>query len=130
MIPIVLRQRLPFTTLSLTYNGMTLTLENVLLDTGSASTIIATDSVASIGLKPFPDDPIHEVFGVGGSEAVVEKIVPVIRIDGSTLRDFTIELGGMDYGFALDGIAGLDLLLAVHANIDLDALELYATPNI
>lgn len=32
----------------------------------------------------------------------------------------------MDYGFVINGIIGLDLLRAVHATIDLDALELHA----
>jgi hypothetical protein len=32
----------------------------------------------------------------------------------------------MDYGFALDGILGLDFLLAVKAIVDLDRMELHS----
>jgi len=37
--------------------------------------------------------------------------------------DFEIEVGGMNYGFEMDGIIGLDFLLRVGAIIDLAAME-------
>ncbi len=35
-----------------------------------------------------------------------------------------IEVGGMDYGFEINGILGMDFLLKTGASIDLQALEL------
>jgi hypothetical protein len=42
------------------------------------------------------------------------------------LRIFEIQVGAMRYGFPLDGIVGMDFLLATRAVIDLDARELRA----
>jgi hypothetical protein len=126
MISIVIRDSLPFVSLDVTYRGTTITLSDVLLDTGSAGTILSTDSVMGIGLEPELGDTIREVVGVGGSEPVVEKSVDFIAIDGRTVANFVIELGGMDYGFTIDGIVGLDLLRALGVTIDLDRLELRA----
>lgn len=124
MIPIVIRDQLPFISIDVTYRGSTMTLDDVLLDTGSAGTVLSTDAVVAIRLEPELSDTIREVFGVGGSEPVVEKTVDSITIDGKTIPNFVIELGGMNYGFRINGIVGLDLLRALHATIDLDTLEL------
>ncbi len=53
--------------------------------------------------------------GIGGAKFVFLK-----RID----RNFAIEVGAMDYGFAIDGIIGTDFLLQVGAVIDLSRLEI------
>ena len=52
------------------------------------------------------------------------------RVDGLTLgtfelRNFEIEIGTLDYGFAIDGILGINFLHQVGACIDLAKLELY-----
>ena len=41
------------------------------------------------------------------------------------LSDFEIEVGAMDYGFAIEGIIGLDFLRQVGAVINLAKLEIY-----
>ena len=41
------------------------------------------------------------------------------------MNDFDIEVGAMDYGFAIDGIIGTDFLLQVGAVIDLSRLEIH-----
>jgi hypothetical protein len=41
------------------------------------------------------------------------------------VSDFDIEVGAMDYGFAIDGIIGTDFLLQVGAVIDLSRLEIH-----
>jgi len=40
------------------------------------------------------------------------------------VTNFAIEVGAMDYGFAIDGIIGTDFLLQVGAVIDLSRLEI------
>jgi hypothetical protein len=41
------------------------------------------------------------------------------------VRDFEVEVGAMDYGFAIDGIVGMDWLTQVGAVIDLSRLEVF-----
>jgi hypothetical protein len=62
---------LPYVTATLTYQGQELSLENVLLDTGSAGVIFSTDRVLEIGLHYAPEDAVHRIRGVGGAEFVL-----------------------------------------------------------
>src|SRR3990172_3000680 len=89
---------LPFTEVTLIHRGKTLTLDRVLIDTGSAGTIFDVDVLAKIDLLHEPEDSIHTFTGVGGSEFVVEKKVEQIKIMSLEIADFTIEIGTMDYG--------------------------------
>ena len=49
---LVLRDNLPFVTVTLAYQGAQVTIANVLVDTGSARTIFAADVVANIHITP------------------------------------------------------------------------------
>lgn len=126
MTDITLRDSLAFVELTVTFRGKTVTLSDVLLDTGSGSTVLAADAVDAIGLRGELKDVIRAIHGVGGSEFVIEKPADALTLDGVTVTDFPVEVGGLDYGFVINGIVGLDLLRAVRATIDLDALELRA----
>jgi len=95
-----------------------------LLDPGSASTFFSTDALSAIGLTYEPDDPLHCIHGIGGSDFVFMKRVNQASIGEREVHDFAVEVGGMDYGFQLDGLVGTDLLLAVGAVIDLATLEI------
>ncbi len=121
---IELRGGLLFVSVRLRHGGQEVELHDVLLDTGSAGTGFSTDAVSMIGLTYEPDDPLHRIHGVGGSEFVFMKRVDQASVGERQVRDFTVEVGGMDYGFQLDGIIGTDFLLGVGAVIDLTALEI------
>ena len=49
-MPLTLRDNLPFTTITVTYQGRTMDIPQVLVDTGSATTLLAADIVATIGM--------------------------------------------------------------------------------
>lgn len=116
------RAGLLFARARLQYREQELELHDVLLDTGSAGTLFATDSVSAIGLVYEPDDALRRIHGVGGSEFVFMKRVDRVSVGELQVSNFTVEVGAMDYGFRLDGIIGTDFLLAVGAIIDLSAL--------
>lgn len=118
---------LPFVSLQLTQGEQSIILPNVVLDTGSAGTILQTDLVAQVGVRLEPNDLISEVHGIGGVEFVVTKQIDVIGIDELAARNFTIEIGAMDYGFDFDGILGFDFLQQTGAVIDLGAMEIRST---
>ncbi len=113
---------LPFTTVNLTFNGIKIEIENVLIDTGSATTVLAADQVAKVGLVPAPDDILYTLRGIGGTEVVFARQVEYLQLEEHGLADFEVEIGGMDYGFEINGILGMDFLTEAKAIIDLGKL--------
>ncbi len=91
----------------------------------AGSTILAADRVALIGIVPQQDDVLHVIHGVGGSEVVFSRKVQRLQVGERDLKRFEIEIGGMDYGFAISGILGMDFLARAGAMIDLHKLELH-----
>ena len=114
-----LKNNLPFTTAIVAYQGQEVKVENVLVDTGSASTILAVDAVRSIKIYPLPEDTLHTIHGVGGSETVFSRVVDYVQLGEQRLANLEIEIGGMDYGFEINGILGMDFLTKVGAIINL-----------
>ena len=114
-----LKDNLPFTTVTLGYRGQELEIENILVDTGSASTIFAADGLAAIQIIPLPDDILHTIRGVGGSETVFSRVVDYVKVGEKRLAGLEIEVGGMEYGFEFDGILGMDFLTNAGAIINL-----------
>lgn len=119
-----IKNGLPYISATLEHRRQRVTLKNVLLDTGSAGTIFSTDKVAAIGLTYEPDDFVHRIRGVGGSEFVFTKRVDGLKVGSLQVAGFELEIGAMNYGFDMDGIVGLDFLTAVGAIIDLDEMKL------
>ena len=62
---LTLKDDLPFISLKVTYQGREIEVPEVLVDTGSAGTLLAADSVAQIGIMPEPDDTLHTIRGMG-----------------------------------------------------------------
>ena len=122
---IQVRDGLPYVTVTLLYRGQQLYLANVLLDTGSAGTLFAADQVLAVGLQYEADDLVQRIRGVGGAEFVFIKRLDRLSVGELQVSDFNIEVGAMDYGFAIDGIIGTDFLLQVGAVIDLSRLEIH-----
>ena len=115
---------LPFVSVTLRQENNIMVMENVLLDTGSASCIFSTDRLRDAGIYPKPTAHIRRIRGVGGDEAVVEIEVDQIET-GDLLADrFVIEAGAMDYGFAIEGILGFDFLQQTGAVLDLALMEI------
>ena len=119
-----LRDGLPFTRVVISYLGKEIEIDNVLVDTGSASTLFAADQVAQISITPEPNDTLYAIRGVGGSETVFSRVVEEIRIAQHGVKQFEIEIGGMDYGFEINGIVGMDFLTGVGAIINLKDLRI------
>ena len=119
-----IQDSLPFVTAVLIYRGQQLVLENMLLDTGSASTILSTDRVQKVGLVPRPEDALHEIRGVGGVEIVFARKIDCLMVGEFAVENFEVEIGAMEYGIAIDGIVGLDFLTQMKAILDFDRLEM------
>lgn len=68
-------------------------LKNVLIDTGSASSILKLDLVEIIGVKAEPDDLLGTITGVGGSELVYLKTVYLLEIGEMRIEDVKVDIG-------------------------------------
>lgn len=121
---LTLRDNLLFVAVTVVMQGRQIEIPDVVIDTGSASTLLSADSLAAIGIAPNPDDVLYTVRGVGGAEVVFARQIDQLRIGSYSVPDFEIEVGGMDYGFAINGIIGTDFLLLTGAVIDLNVLTL------
>ena len=120
-----MRDGLPYVTVTLLYGGRQLDLANVLSDTGSAGTLFAADQVVAAGLQYEADDPVQRIRVIGGAEFVFVKRIDRLSVGELQVSAFAIEVGAMNYGFAIDDIIGTDFLLQVGAAIDLSRLEIY-----
>jgi hypothetical protein len=120
---------LPFVTIEVGWEQSSLTLDPVLLDTGSASTLLSADRLSKLGIKLEPEDPIHRIVGVGGGEFVYCKRLPWVSLGNCRALDFPIEIGAMSYGFRIDGILGMDFMQQLGLLIDLHKLEVSCAPT-
>ena len=115
---------LPYVQVELFHQGRTLTLDQVLIDTGSERSVFSSDEMSSIGIKPSPEDRVSRMAGIGGYEWVCWKRLDQIDLGEFSVPDFEVQIGSMNYGFPIQGIIGMDFLLRMRAIIDLDKLEL------
>ena len=122
-----LKGGLPYVNITLSHDNKQVAIEDELIDTGSASTVFSADRLLEIGLKLEPHDVVHRIRGVGGAEFVFTNRVGTVTLGALQADDFEIEIGAMQYGFAIEGIIGPDFLMEVEAVIDLGKMEIYSS---
>ncbi|MEW5817557.1 MAG: retropepsin-like aspartic protease [Spirochaetota bacterium] len=110
---------LPFVKIILINEGKESELANVLLDTGSASTVIPAEIAVELGLDSLPTDKILRIHGVGGMEYVYEKHIDKITLGSLVVKDVAIQVGSLDYGFGINGILGMDFMIKAEVLIDI-----------
>ena len=121
---LISRHDLVYVTATLTYRGTAVEIQDVLVDTGAASTVINADMAADVGIYLEATDQLRRLRGVGGHEHVFLRNVERFAVGDHGLDGFDIEVGEMDYGFDLGGIIGMDFLRAARAIIDLGSLTM------
>jgi predicted aspartyl protease len=127
---LIRKYNLPFTRVVVWNNGKSVMLENVLVDTGSASTIFKLARVDEIDLVATEEDTFGSISGIGGKELIFYKTVEAIELNGIRIEGFEVDIGHMNYGndFMIDGIIGMDLLQRLKANINIEELILTCKP--
>ena len=86
-----LKDSLPFLTLTVGYKGKTVQLSDVLVDTGSASTILAADILVRIGIEPSPEDTLHTIRGIGGIEVGCLRKVDFLEVGENKVTDLRLK---------------------------------------
>ncbi|MDN4617848.1 retropepsin-like aspartic protease [Paenibacillus sp. PsM32] len=109
--------------LTVTFRGKSVQINNVIIDTGSSHTIFSPDILEEIGLVYENGDAIYEAYGIGGSAPFFTKVVDSIQIDSEIISNIEIDVGILPKNH--QGLLGLDILLSHSFIIDLKNLELY-----
>jgi hypothetical protein len=78
----------------------------------------------NVKIIPRAEDILHAIHGVGGSEVVFTRRIDYLKVGERSIADFEIEVGGMDYGFKISGILGMDFLTRAGAIINLREMRI------
>jgi predicted aspartyl protease len=109
--------------ITLTFNGKSKVIENMVGDTGAARTLISQDVVEDIELRVDLNDRIVTYFGVGGKEHAFRKEVDKVQIDDFIVEKVEVDFN--DFGYDdINGLLGLDLLMKAEFTIDLKHLQI------
>lgn len=107
----------------LTFKGKSVVIENMVVDTGAARTLISQNVVEEIGLGVDSQDRIVTYYGIGGKEHAFRKRVDQIQVGDFTVNE--VELDFNDFGYDdINGLLGLDLLMEAGYIIDLAQLQM------
>ena len=119
------RDGLIFTSIKISYKGNSKIVNNVVIDTGAAGSIISPDAVDDIGIYAELGDRIMEYYGVGGSSHnAFIKNINEIKLGSQSINDIEIDFGMIDTRGEINGLIGLDILMNVGAVIDLKNLNI------
>lgn len=123
---IQLKHGLPIVSLTLTHNNHSVTLPNVLFDTGCAATVFDTEALAEIEVYiDFINGKAKRMYGVGGtSETCYEQLIPELQIEHIALDKLPIQLGSIQESYGFDGILGIDFMIKTKCKVDFNALEI------
>ncbi|NFR87133.1 MULTISPECIES: retropepsin-like aspartic protease [unclassified Clostridium] len=111
-----------FTNINIEYKGKKMLIENIVLDTGAAHTIIDPDIVTELGIKAEPSDNFITMYGIGGEHYAYRKNIDSISITNNKIENINIDFGIIDEDGFINGLLGLDVLVKLGVNINLKEL--------
>ena len=111
---------LPIATFPMRYKRKQLVLNNVLLDTGCATTIFDTDVLAKVGIElDLINGRPKRMYGIGGySEPCYEQEINDVSIDEKLLKTFLVQLGITQDSYGFEGILGIDYMRSAGMILD------------
>ena len=118
------RDGLLFTSIQITYNGVSKVIDNMVIDTGCARTLIVSEVVEEINIRVEPDDELIVCQGIGGTEVSFVKHIDLIKLENIEFKNKDIDFSNIDYE-GINGLIGLDLLIEAGISIDLDKLKMH-----
>ncbi|WP_047154986.1 retropepsin-like aspartic protease [Aneurinibacillus tyrosinisolvens] len=114
------------TSMTIGYRGRSLMIDNLVIDTGAAHSLLSSDIVSEIGIKFENGDKLVRSFGIGGDEYSFRKQIDLIQIGDLVIKDIRIDFGVFheDINY-INGLIGLDILKSGNMIIDLDRMQMY-----
>ncbi len=79
------------TSMMICYRGRSLKIENLVIDTGAAHSLLSSDIVSEIGIKFENGDKLVRSFGIGGHEYSFRKQVDHIQLGDFVLKDIRLD---------------------------------------
>jgi hypothetical protein len=104
---IIERDGLIYLPITLKYDSKVYKINDCILDTGFAGTVIDIDFIQ---FNPKIPAVLKRLHGIGGHQDVVAQNVDFIKIDSIYLRNVLIEFGDINNSFGIKGILGTNLL--------------------
>lgn len=118
------RDGLIFTSIEITYKGKSKVINNMVIDTGAAKTLISAYEVEDIGIKVEGNDELVVSAGIGGTEVSFVKTIDKIVLDDVDTSNIKIDFSNIDYE-DINGLLGLDLLIEAGFIIDLKSMKIF-----
>lgn len=110
--------------LTISHKRKSITLESMIIDTGSAHTWVNLDVVENVlDVGPEEGDHIVTAFGIGGRDVANRKRIDQVQFDNFIAEGFQVDFGRLDVD--IHGLIGLDLLTAGNFIINLAKMEVY-----
>jgi predicted aspartyl protease len=107
----------------ISYQGKTKIVDNLVVDTGAAHTLISSDIVEELGIYFENGDSLVSAYGIGGVEYSFRKPVDYIKLENHQLSNINLDFGNLE-DWGINGLIGLDILMNGKFLIDSDELEL------
>jgi predicted aspartyl protease len=117
------RNGLLFTNIEIIVNDNRKIIDNIVVDTGAAQTVISQECVEDIGISFTGKEEIVTTYGIGGEEHAFVKEVDEIVIGDFKLKNYNIDFTGFIYD-DINGLLGLDILMDGGFIIDLKDLTI------
>ena len=121
MAKLEFKNGLLYTDIELTHDGKSVTIKDVIVDTGASHTIILPEylEVMDVGLSE--DDTIVRASGYGGSVAYsVRKSINKMSCGDIVVNNIRLDFGEIDPLERVNGLLGLDFLKESKVSIDLE----------
>jgi predicted aspartyl protease len=116
--------------MTILYRGHSLTINNLVVDTGAAHSLLSSDIVSELGIKFENGDKLVRSFGIGGDEYSFRKRVDQIELGDLVMKDINLDFGVFheDINY-INGLIGLDILKNGNMIINLDRMEMYPSKS-
>lgn len=115
-----------FSSITIVHHGNSITITDVVVDTGAAESVISIDAVETLFRSYEPEDQIRFMVGIGGREASIRRKIDRVLFDTFSVSDFHIDFGKIGEYPGINGLIGLDILIPGRFIIDLSSLQLYS----
>ncbi|MFK7691590.1 retropepsin-like aspartic protease [Paenibacillus sp. HJGM_3] len=112
------------TSITISYNGQSLTIDKLVIDTGASHTLLSTDAVSDIGVYFETGDEIVSAFGIGGEESCFRKSFDAVTLGDFQIENFKLDVGALHEKLEINGLLGLDLLMAANVVLNLSELSM------
>lgn len=116
---------LPVVSLTLKYQGRIVTVNNIILDTGAAESLIDREAVRELQIETDDDDIIVPMAGIGGRDYALRKQIDGLQFGSYCVERPCVDFGNMDQHPGVNGLLGFDILSDGQFVIDLDSMEIY-----